>query len=86
MKIKVWRRVHFLPGAFITYTVDGRKRPVVEIYNLDKGYLVLYASMIGGYMRRFYKSKDGAHRWANSYIKEFCKTYWPSREMEIIPA
>ena len=85
MKIKVYRHYNFVPGPFVTYTITGRKEPIVETYNLDKGYLVLYASMTGGYMRRFYKTQYAASRWARSYINTFCKAYWPNYEVEITP-
>ena len=85
MKTKVYRRYRFTPGPFVTYSIDCRKVPIVEFYNLDSGYLVLYASMTGGYLRKTYKSKSAAQRWIHSYIIRFCQTYWPKNEIEIIP-
>lgn len=83
MKVQIHMHMHVAPGAFVTYTIDGRKEPIVELYILDTGYLVLGATTTGGYMRRYYKSNHSAHRWAQSYAQTFCKFYWD--ESEIVP-
>lgn len=85
MKVTVYRSVDSKPGAFISYSITGRKDPIVEFYILDHGFLVLGATTTGGYMRRFYKTKAGAKRWMKSYVTEFCRTYWPHHEIEIVP-
>lgn len=79
--VTILREVHVKPGPFITYSIPSRKDPIVELYNLDSGYLVLGATTTGGYMRRFYKSKLAAKRWACSYAKTFCRYYWDNVEI-----
>jgi hypothetical protein len=81
--VTVLKRAHFESGVFMTYSIKNRKEPIVEIYNLDKGYLVLGATTTGGYIRRTYKSEAAAYKWAQSYAKTFCRYYWD--EVKIVP-
>lgn len=84
MKIKIYKHTHVEPGPFVTYTIDGRKKPIVELYNLDTGYLVLTATVaLGGYERHYYKSNRAAHASAQNHALRYCKYYWD--EAEIVP-
>lgn len=81
MKVTIHKKLRAEPGAFVTYSIDSRKEPIVEFYRLDSGYLVLGATCTGGYMRKFYKSEAAGRRWAISYAKTFCKLYWDDVEI-----
>ena len=84
MKVEIHKHTHVESGAFITYTIDGRKDPIVELYCLDKGALVLTATLtLGGYDRKVYKSYRAAYSAAQNYALRYCKYFWD--EAEIVP-
>ena len=77
MNCEIIREVHLEQGAFVTYTIKGQKNPIVELYNLDGGYLVLYSSpFYHGYFRAFYKANRSAHERAKKEAVKYCKYFW----------
>lgn len=82
MKEKIYKRFHLDGGPILTWSINARKEPIAEVYQLDNGlYLALWAGTTAGYTRKTYKSQESADRAADREAVRLVESYFHQAEI-----